>query len=388
MRIVDLFAGCGGLSKGFEDAGHHILAAFDYWDVAIDCYKINFSHPINKADLSQPDIIIPNIRNYNPEMIIGGPPCQDFSHAGKRSEGDRANLTISFAEIVKSVQPRWFVMENVDRASSSSSYEKAKKIFKNAGYGLTERILNAAYCGAPQNRKRFFCIGLMGATDGFLSQIIDQNLRSEPMTVRGYLGNELGVEYYYRHPRNYSRRGIFSIDEPAPTVRGVNRPVPKGYTGHPTDPVPVSENLRSLTTLERARLQTFPASFKWVGSKTDLEQMIGNAVPVKLAEFVAKMIILYKRQNEGTFEEECDLAQIGFEEWLSQKGMGKASVGDVISRLKRAERYVDLSKMDDLEYLLFEVGRNQDFAKLSMSVKSQIKRAIKLKSEYQQSFSN
>jgi len=113
------------------------------------------------------------------------------------------------------------------------------------------------------------------------------------MTVREYLGDELDIDYYYRHPRNYSRRGIFSVDEPAPTVRGVNRPVPDGYKGHPGDPIKVSRKLRPLTTSERARLQTFPANFKWVGSKTDLEQMIGNAVPVRLAEFVAKAILEY-----------------------------------------------------------------------------------------------
>ena len=110
------------------------------------------------------------------------------------------------------------------------------------------------------------------------------------MTLRDYFGDSLGFEYYYRHPRNYSRRGIYSIDEPAPTMRGVNRPVPKGYLGHPNDPCPVSKDLHVLTTKERAKIQTFPDDYIWVGSKTDLEQMIGNAVPVKLGEFVANIM--------------------------------------------------------------------------------------------------
>ena len=108
------------------------------------------------------------------------------------------------------------------------------------------------------------------------------------------MNDELGLEFYYRHPRNYSRRGVFSIDEPSPTVRGVNRPIPKGYLGHHGDPAHRdTPNLRPLSTLERARLQTFPKSFKWFGSKTDLEQIIGNAVPVKLAEFVATALKEY-----------------------------------------------------------------------------------------------
>ena len=110
------------------------------------------------------------------------------------------------------------------------------------------------------------------------------------MTLRDYFGNSLGFEFYYRHPRNYSRRAVFSIDEPAPTMRGVNRPVPKGYPGHKNDACPVTSDLHALTTGERALIQTFPNDYKWVGNKTDVEQMIGNAVPVNLAEFVGETV--------------------------------------------------------------------------------------------------
>jgi len=119
------------------------------------------------------------------------------------------------------------------------------------------------------------------------------------MTIRDYLGESLGIEYYYRHPRNYNRRGIFSIDEPSPTVRGVNRPLPSGYKKHAGDPPDVNlKTTRPLTTIERSYLQTFPESFKFHGTKTNLEQMIGNAVPVNLARFVAKGILEYKKYGE------------------------------------------------------------------------------------------
>ena len=116
--------------------------------------------------------------------------------------------------------------------------------------------------------------------------------------MRDFFGNTLGIDAYYRHPRSYARRGIFSMDEPSPTVRGVNRPMPKGYKLHHNDPVASLENVRPLSTLERAEVQTFPKDYIWTGSKTDIEQMIGNAVPAKLAEFVGKAINDYMEEHQ------------------------------------------------------------------------------------------
>lgn len=290
IRVVDLFAGCGGLSLGFQHAGYNVVAAFEWWETAVRCYQQNFNHPIIRLDLSDTETAIDMINAYNPNMIIGGPPCQDFSHAGKRIENDRAELTESYAKIIAGVQPLCFIMENVDRAKNSNAYSKAREIFKHAEYGLTEIVLDASLCGTPQKRKRFICFGMLGRNDGFALEAFHNHLAKKPMTLRDYFGNSLGFEYYYRHPRNYSRRAVFSIDEPAPTMRGVNRPVPKGYPGHKNDACKVSPDLHVLTTKERALIQTFPADYKWVGSKTDIEQMIGNAVPVNLAEFVGNSI--------------------------------------------------------------------------------------------------
>lgn len=297
MKTVDLFAGCGGLSLGFRNAGFNLVAAYDFWEPAVKVYKDNFDdHDIFQMDLSKVDEAILHVKGYAPDIIIGGPPCQDFSHAGKRQEGARASLTEAYAQIVSSIHPKWFVMENVDRAAKSQSYARAKKIIKEAGYGLTEHVYDASLCGVPQRRKRFICIGHLDDKDGFLDEIIHKNEAIKPMTLRDYFGDKLGIEYYYRHPRNYSRRGIFSIDEPSPTIRGVNRPVPTGYIKNPNDPVG-PENIRPLTTLERAQVQTFPPSFKFSGSKTDLEQIIGNAVPVKLGQFVANCIQEYINEH-------------------------------------------------------------------------------------------
>ena len=290
MNVLDLFSGCGGLSLGFQNAGFHIVAAFDKWEPAVRVYRDNFNHPIHDTDLgSQEGLDFVKSHNFN--MIIGGPPCQDFSSAGKRDETlGRADLTISYARIIEACNPEFFVMENVERIQKSRILKDAIQIFKNCGYGLTAHVLDASYCGVPQSRKRFFLVGHKNSKDNFLKPYFEKNISNKQMTLFDYFGDKLGLEHYYRHPRSYARRGIFSIHEPSPTIRGVNRPLPKGYTKHSGDPVDITPNIRPLSTKERSMIQTFPENFILNGSKTDLEQIIGNAVPVKLGEFVANCI--------------------------------------------------------------------------------------------------
>jgi len=297
MRVLDLFAGCGGLSLGFQNAGFEIVAGFDHWESALTVYRNNFRHPAINVDILQVnDFSI--FESYAPDMIIGGPPCQDFSSAGKRIELTRANLTIKFAEIIACVKPSFFVMENVARIATTKTLKTAINIFKLSGYGLTSRILNASLCGVPQLRKRFFLIGTLHTEDDVLGFFLDKDLAHKSLTIFEYLGNSLGIEHYYRHPRSYARRAVFSIYEPSPTIRGVNRPIPKTYQFHAGDTSKDIHQLRPLTAIERSYLQTFPKNFKWTDvNKSDLEQLIGNAVPVKLAEFVANSLIQYKNSS-------------------------------------------------------------------------------------------
>lgn len=290
IKVVDLFAGCGGLSLGFQNSGFEVVAAYDNWQPAIEVYRRNFQHPIYCQDLAQLNGSVEAMRDFSPNMIIGGPPCQDFSSAGKRNENlGSGSLTIAFAKIIAHLKPEWFVLENVSQFPKSQKYQQAKQVFESVGYGLSEKTLDASLCGVPQVRKRFFWIGELNGQDQALQPYLAANLADHPMTVQDYLGESLGTHHYYRHPRSYKRRGIFSIDEPSPTVRGVNRPLPKTYQLHPGDSAPIA-SARPLTTLERSYLQTFPKTFLFNGSKTELEQMIGNAVPVKLAEYVALCI--------------------------------------------------------------------------------------------------
>jgi len=289
MRVVDLFSGCGGMSLGLQQAGFKVVGAFDNWMPAIAIYKENFKHPIFKADLSR-DEVNQDIKRLKPDMIVGGPPCQDYSIAGKRTPGKRANLTIRFAEIISFVKPTWVIFENVYNIEKFSTLPKMREILSKTGYGLSSKVLDASRCGAPQKRLRYILVGKLGAEDGFLDSILTDNLSPKQMTVRDYLGEALHTQYYYMHPRSYNRRAVFSIDEPAATIRGINRPIPENYKKHPADKANVKDGVRALTTRERGFLQTFPESFAFPGAKTDVELAIGNAVPPALAHYVASCI--------------------------------------------------------------------------------------------------
>lgn len=377
MRAIDLFCGCGGMSLGFQRAGIELVAAFENWPFAADCYRNNFQHQVFETDLFDTENAINTILPFKPDLIIGGPPCQDFSIAGNREEGKRANLTISYAKIVVAIAPRFFVMENVERASSSQAYATAKALFKANGYGLTERVLNACYYGVPQSRKRFFCIGIKDAPDNAIDGFLTGTQAVLPMTIRKYYEQNnmvLPFEHYYRHPRTYTRRGIFSVDEPAPTIRGVNRPRPAQYQRHAkdsSDPM----HARSMTAYERAIIQTFPENFIWPEPSANTEQMIGNAVPVILAEHVARSIISYA---EGTTNEQ----EILFIDWLTQKkGYTCRAANDVLSRIKRANRIIRIDNFT-LQGSLRHLQESELFLQINKTVQSQIKRALRLYHEY------
>ena len=294
-RVVDLFCGAGGLSLGFQGAGFPVAAAVDAWPAALATYRANHGHPAHQYDLSDVPGTVDLISRYSPSIIVGGPPCQDFSRAGKRIESNRANLTVSFAEIVSAAAPRLFLMENVAVARRSTAYKTAFSILEKAGYGLTEQVLDASRCGVPQIRKRLFLLGRQNTAHNWLSDQLQNNLAPRSLTIREYLGDELRVEHYYHHPRFYGRKSVYSIDEAAPTLRGVNKTTScPGVRDVATNSAPV-RTACGLSPEKRARLQTFPASYRWVGSATAINQMVGNAVPVELARYVAAAV--------GCFEE-------------------------------------------------------------------------------------
>ena len=282
---------------GFEQAGFRVVWANEFNPHCRDTYIRN--HP-------NTEFVLGDICKIDPNTIpdcdgfIGGPPCQDYSTAGHMNEnGGRAALTVSFAKIVEHIRPKYFLMENVAVIEKSKTLKVVNKIFRDAGYGLTQLVLDASKCGVPQKRMRFITFGVLDGKDGDAEEIFKSGQSEKLMTMRDYFGDSLGFQHYFRVPTNYSRRGIYSIDEPAMTIRGVDRPVPKGYKGHPADSAPLTPDIRTLTYQERSWIQTFPKDFIWEGTKTNLNQIIGNAVPVKLAEYIANCIKKYIEENEG-----------------------------------------------------------------------------------------
>lgn len=379
MNVLDLFCGAGGMSLGFMRAGYNIKAGVDNWPHAIECYSQNFpGHAAYQMDLQDWKAVVKKFQGEQFDIVIGGPPCQDFSEAGEQIEGDRANLTKNFARIVAKLRPEYFVMENVPRAQLSNAYKTAKGVFKRAKYGLTEIVLDASLWGVPQRRKRFFCIGSLKHKNGFLKKMLLANQGDLPMTLRDYLGDELGLQYYYRHPRTYARRAVYSIDEPAPTVRGCNRPMPATYRKHQDDVVdPITMDVRALTFRERARIQMFPPDYKWSSQSQDNDQMVGNAVPVGLAEYVGMCL---RKFLEGSDQG----VPLTFVEWQRKfKRLKVDAACDNLSRYRRARRMLLSVKGDDSEFLSVLV-KNVEYNALSHSIKSHLHRACELHIEYTQ----
>ena len=380
MPVVDLFCGCGGLSCGFQLAGFDVVAAYDFWEPAVKLYNKNIEgEHASILDLSDAQAAIQAINPYAPTIIIGGPPCQEFSDAGSRIEGEKANLTYIYSEIITGVLPQYFVMENVPRTRSSKAYAKAKQKYIDAGYGLTEVVLDAGRCGVPQKRSRFFCIGSLNATHGFLLGNIFAHYTGAEKSVKDYFseqGYPLDINAYYRHPTTYERKAIFSVETPSPTIRGVNRPKPATYTRHSRDDV-TNEGLpaiRHLTKRERARIQTFPDNFIFEESGISnggIEQMIGNAVPVQLAAFIAQRLNEYMEGNHLDNES-------AFVRWLkTSKNYTDRTIGDVFSRINRAKEILPDRPLS--RYFITDLEITPQFSELSTDIKSQIRRAIRLR---------
>ena len=318
------------------------------------------------------------VSQKSPEIIVGGPPCQDFSVAGLRTEAANADLTVGFAEVVRTCRPLWFVMENVPAAASSRAWAIARRRLGSGGYALTELTLDASLYAVPQLRRRVFMIGRMEENEGFLDEDVQDQKADRPLTVREYLGDEFEVQFYYRHPRHWGRRAIYSIDEPAATVRSTNRPIPPKYRAHPLDAAPI-EGIKPLSCFQRARLQTFPPDFAFDKSLApwEVDMMVANAVPVRLAEVLADCIEDYEVKREVSLEKD-------FRAWLREtQCYTDRSAGNVISRLKRIRKLIGpVTLFHEILDAVHALEKTSEFPRCSSSVKSQLKRAIYLHSEF------
>ena len=164
--VLDLFCGCGGMSLGFEEAGYHVLLGIDIWKDALETYKYN--HKQSKtlcADMASlnPVEVEKLLDGHKIDVIIGGPPCQGFSIAGKRIVDDERNkLYKGFVRMVNYFQPKAFVMENVPNILSiggGAVKEAIIKDFEELGYHIEVQVMLASNYGVPQNRRRAVFVG-------------------------------------------------------------------------------------------------------------------------------------------------------------------------------------------------------------------------------------
>lgn len=320
----------------------NVVVSIDNWPCAIQTHDANFRKKACQLDLGDVESAVRKLNRYKDiDLIMGGPPCQDFSPAGRGIEGERANLTKAYAEIVARVSPPYFIMENVPTALKSNAYASARAIFEAGGYSIAELIVDAAFFGVPQHRRRLIVIGAKEGELASFEQYLDGYASILPLSVRHYWP-EIGVEHYYRHPRSYARRAVFSIDEPSPTIRGVNRPRPKTYCVLDNDST--EEPVAALSSMQRARLQSFPESYKWVGTKAEIEQMIGNSVPPLLGKAVLQAFLDW---NDGK------TLPLTFKYWMSSvEEMSDLSIRSVFSALKAYAAQNEFKGKNEEECLL------------------------------------
>lgn len=390
MRAVELFCGAGGMGLGLKKAGFDLVQAYDAWQPAVEAYRKNVGPHAWVMDLKDIYKVGPMVAALAPDIIVGGPPCQDYSSAGKNIEGENAGMTRAYAMLVCIARPRWFVMENVSRASRSQAWAEARAMLVKAGYGLSECKLDAAFHGVPQSRKRLFVVGRLGETDGFLDSALMAARSERAMTVRDMFG--LGIkDAFYVHPRFPGKKGVWSATEPAPTVRGsYRRPMPESYQPHPDDASliqcgefcpadPVPTGAATLTQEQVARIQGFPVGWEWsTAGSGDIDQMIANAVPSPLAEAIGRVILA--RENGETIPE----IQGRFLQWLRLRGRSGQSSRNVKSQLHRARRLLGGRTFADMAAEVAALEAAEGFIDLPTRLKSDLRAALRLHAEWRQ----
>lgn len=321
MNIISLFSGAGGMDLGFKKAGFHIVWANEYDKTIWETYEKNHDTPLDKRDIRN----IPSAEIPDCDGIIGGPPCQSWSEAGAQRgiEDSRGKLFYEFIRILKDKRPKFFVAENVSGMLADLHKEAVQNIlkhFENAGYYVTVNLANAANYDVPQDRKRVFYIGFRKDLDirynfpkpleykitlkeaiydlkGCAIKAQDKNkTNGDNCTVPNHEYMNGGFSTIYM-----SRNRVRSWDEQSFTIQAGGRHAPI----HPQAPkmlfveqnkrifVPGKEELyRRLSVRECARIQTFPDSFIFYYTDVaDGYKMVGNAVPVMLAYYVAESIL-------------------------------------------------------------------------------------------------
>jgi len=353
LTVVDLFAGAGCLSLGFQRAGFRNLWAVDNQPAATETFKRNIHDLVECMEIEA------TTEFPRPTVIVGGPPCQGFSSAGMRKPGDARNTLVSvFAQVVARIRPAAFVFENVEGILTSQGGARLSELLGPViarGYRVHLRKVNAANFGVPQHRKRVLAIGGLGFDPTFpqptcsafgapgatlattslpatatVAEALGNLPRPEDMApgrpqdhysncmdeVRqariaalkpGQTMKDLPEQYW--HP-SFRRRAYRRVKDGTPSERRGGPPSgmrrlkgnepSKAITGRAANEFIHPSEDRFLTLRECARLQTFPDQFAFCGTKAERALLIGNAVPPLFAEVVAQRLAKDLRQQVRT----------------------------------------------------------------------------------------
>ena len=335
-KIIDLFCGCGGLSRGFEMAGFETKIAIDMWTDAVKTYNHNKGAEVAVCE---------DVHNWDEEFldklvedgdivgIVGGPPCQGYSTVGTRDVNDpRNHLYKEYCRIVERINPDFFVIENVKGLTTLSGGAFRDDIierFSALDYDVKFKILNAADYGVPQNRYRVFFVGMKNTGFKFPEpydyKVTTKEAIGDLPVLRGTEEiNEYCCEPITEYERlmrgdssvllnhegtNHSQQTIDIIsmikdggkisDLPREywEIRKYNKAFERMHSQGQSNTVDTGhrnyfhyEQNRIPSVRENARLQSFPDDFEILGSKTSQYKQVGNAVPPLLAYAVAKAI--------------------------------------------------------------------------------------------------
>ncbi len=306
FSVLSLFTGGGGLDLGLEMAGLETVACVD--NDPESCKTLRHNRP-------SWDVIEGDIRNFEPkgkyDLVVGGPPCQGFSTAGKGNPDDPRNfLWREYFRIVEQVRPLALLLENVAGMANKKNAHHLNAFIaqlEQLGYSVTYGILNAADFGVPQERKRLILLAGLG----WMPELPKPTHINAKVSTKEAIGDLLkrskGVHNH--EPNNHAphvverwtrlaegevdpnyRRGRIHSDRPSPTIRAGGGHGPRGdhLAGfHP----PIHYSLpRQLTVRESARIQSFPDDWVLQGSKTAQGRQVGNAVPPLLARAIGESL--------------------------------------------------------------------------------------------------
>lgn len=323
LTYIDLFSGAGGLSLGFEQAGFQQLLSVEMEPDYCQTYRANFPHhqllQKDLTTLTEQDLI--NCLNgQSVDLVIGGPPCQGFSMAGKIgrtfTDDPRNHLFKEFVRIVKIVRPCFFVMENVARLYTHNSGKTRTEIiqaFQNIGYSVECKVLNAADFGVPQIRSRVIFLGRRDK--GKISfpepfpishQTVGSAIGHFPKLAAGESNPHVANHEAMNHSAQMLEKMAFvknggnrnDIPEPLRPKTGDIRKYIRYDSSKPAVCITGDmrkvfhyEQNRALTVRELAALQSFPDNFVFCGNKIAQQQQVGNAVPPLLAKAIAESIL-------------------------------------------------------------------------------------------------